>query len=180
MEEDEPDSALSSLPQWVLLEYRHMLSLAEEDSTVIFNHLSKSSCSVLDRALSEGANAQGKTSEGSSKKSMANYQSSSLTLEELMESHNIEKERICLLDPKSPTELSPSDGNGDDPPRDRTGELRAMGFPTRHLGPIQMTTDTALGVTKMIVRDGVPLNSIPYIDRPTIRFSNTESVEMPF
>ena len=42
---------------------------------------------------------------------------------------------------------------GDDPPRDRTGELRVLGFPTRHLGPIQMTTDTALGVTKLVVQD---------------------------
>ena len=42
---------------------------------------------------------------------------------------------------------------GDDPPRDRTAELRALGFPTRHLGPVQMTTDTALGVTKRVVVD---------------------------
>ena len=28
-----------------------------------------------------------------------------------------------------------------------------LGFPTRHLGPIQMTTDTALGVTKLVVDD---------------------------
>ncbi|KAG8810196.1 hypothetical protein FRC18_004211 [Serendipita sp. 400] len=32
----------------------------------------------------------------------------------------------------------------------------------------------------MVVKDDVPLNSIPYIDRPTIRFSSNESVEMPF
>ena len=42
---------------------------------------------------------------------------------------------------------------GDDPPRDRTGELRVLGFPGRHLGPVQMTTDTALGVTKIVVED---------------------------
>lgn len=42
---------------------------------------------------------------------------------------------------------------GDDPPRDRTAELRVMGFPARHLGPTQMTTDTALGVTKRVVHD---------------------------
>jgi ribosome biogenesis SPOUT family RNA methylase Rps3 len=42
---------------------------------------------------------------------------------------------------------------GDDPPRDRTSELRVLGFPTRHLGPVQMTTDTALGVTKLVVDD---------------------------
>lgn len=55
---------------------------------------------------------------------------------------------------------------GDDPPRDRTGELRVMGFPTRHLGPVQMTTDTALGVTKLVVKDKVPLDKISYIVRP--------------
>ena len=42
---------------------------------------------------------------------------------------------------------------GDDPPRDRTSELRVLGFPTRYLGPVQMTTDTALGVTKIVVTD---------------------------
>ena len=52
---------------------------------------------------------------------------------------------------------------GDDPPRDRTGELRILGFPTRHLGSIQMTTDTALGVTKLVVQDQIQLNDIPYI-----------------
>lgn len=40
---------------------------------------------------------------------------------------------------------------GDDPPRDRTSQLRQLGFPTRHLGPVQMTTDTALGVTKRVI-----------------------------
>ena len=52
---------------------------------------------------------------------------------------------------------------GDDPPRDRTSELRILGFPTRHLGPVQMTTDTALGVTKLVVHDHISLNGIPYI-----------------
>jgi Predicted SAM-dependent RNA methyltransferase len=89
---------------------------------------------------------------------------------------------------------------GDDPPRDRTSELRVLGFPTRHLGPVQMTTDTALGVTKLVVKDGIPLSQIPYVvcptilrsleltalnvkynqDFPTIRFNSKESVEMPF
>jgi hypothetical protein len=74
---------------------------------------------------------------------------------------------------------------GDDPPRDRTGELRALGFEGRRLGPVQMTTDTALGVTKAVVQDKgacaraigasfpalissrhlVPLAEIPYIVR---------------
>ena len=58
---------------------------------------------------------------------------------------------------------------GDNPPRDRTSELRVLGFPTRHLGPVQMTTDTALGVTKLVVDDGIVLDKIPYVVswRPT-------------
>jgi hypothetical protein len=64
-----------------------------------------------------------------------------------------------------------------------------------------MTTDTALGVTKICVQDQsepassspfrcslstsfflstVPLSKIPFVDNPTIRFDAVESVEMPF
>ena len=55
------------------------------------------------------------------------------------------------------------EGIGDDPPRDRTSELRVLGFPTRHLGSVQMTTDTAVGVTKLVVNDGIRLADINYI-----------------
>lgn len=63
---------------------------------------------------------------------------------------------------------------GDDPPRDRTGELRILGFPNRHLGPVQMTTDTALGVTKKVVVDKIPLDKIPYVVRLPRRQINLE------
>ena len=74
--------------------------------------------------------------------------------------------RVCLLDPKATKALCPDDGEtfdwflyggilGDDPPRDRTAELRKLGFEGRNLGQIQMTTDTAVGVTKTVVEDGV-------------------------
>ncbi|OBZ76323.1 Protein arginine N-methyltransferase SFM1 [Grifola frondosa] len=53
-------------------------------------------------------------------------------------------------------------------------------IPTRHLGPVQMTTDTAVGVTKLVIQDKIPLSKIPYIDNPTISFNEKESVEMPF
>jgi len=76
---------------------------------------------------------------------------------------------------------------GDDPPRDRTGHLRAMGFPGRHLGTVQMTTDSALGVTKRVVEDGLALNlpgtetegpngSLEWIDHPELKFGPGESV----
>jgi ribosome biogenesis SPOUT family RNA methylase Rps3 len=77
----------------------------------------------------------------------------------------ISQSRVCLLDPRATKVLSPEDADlfdvflyggilGDDPPRDRTGELRKLGFEGRHLGEKQMTTDTAVKVTKMVVEDG--------------------------
>ena len=36
---------------------------------------------------------------------------------------------------------------------DRTSELRKKGFEGRRLGPKQMTTDTAVRVTRMVVKD---------------------------
>jgi len=101
------------------------------------------------------------------------------------------KEAVCLLDPKAAQELSPSDAQqfsaflfggilGDDPPRDRTGELRAKGFPVRRLGPVQMTTDTAVRVTRTVILDQLPLDKIPFVDYPEIKVNKHESVRMPF
>ncbi|RDW61096.1 putative DUF431 protein [Coleophoma cylindrospora] len=102
-----------------------------------------------------------------------------------------DKARVCLLDPSATKELSPEDGEifdvflfggilGDDPPRDRTSELRKKGFQGRRLGPIQMTTDTAVRVTRMIVQSKIPLDQISYIDNPELVVNKNESTEMPF
>ena len=119
------------------------------------------------------------------------------------------KGEVCLLDPKAAKELSPEDAKtfsvflfggilgshslprfhdevtksmnaGDDPPRDRTSELRAKGFEGRRLGPVQMTTDTAVRVTRMVVQEDYELEKIPYVDHPEIKVDEHESTEMPF
>ncbi|KAG5733657.1 hypothetical protein E4T56_gene1591, partial [Termitomyces sp. T112] len=36
------------------------------------------------------------------------------------------------------------------------------------------------GVTKLVLKDKIPLDKISYVDFPTIRFNAKESVEMPF
>ena len=220
MEEDDPE-APATFPQWALLEYRHMLNLVGEapqeagTSTVHFTSLSKASIANLEKELS-------KTS--SSSKS-AEYKLHTESIATLMKEWNVPLEKICLLDPKAPLKLDVSDAAkysapssskqrdgpfdyflfggilGDDPPRDRTASLRTMGFPGRHLGKIQMTTDTALGVTKRVVEDGLHLHlpaseedqaaqeseesgrgngKLRFVDHPEIRFGGGESVEMPF
>ncbi|RHZ66209.1 SAM-dependent methyltransferase [Aspergillus thermomutatus] len=101
------------------------------------------------------------------------------------------KSRVCLLDPAAQVELSPEDGDifdvflfggilGDDPPRDRTSELRKKGYVGRRLGPKQMTTDTAVRVTRVVVQEKVPLEKIEYIDYPEIIVNKHERTEMPF
>ncbi|KIJ43872.1 hypothetical protein M422DRAFT_30707 [Sphaerobolus stellatus SS14] len=179
MEEDDEDTKV--IPEWVELEYRQMRILAGEGSTVHFTALSKSSSSSLASAFTASKPGE----------HLAPAKAHTEGILDLMKSEGVELGKVCLLDPKSDKELSPEDAEefswflfggilGDDPPRDRTSELRNLGFPTRHLGPVQMTTDTALGVTKKVIHDIVPLQEIPYIDYPTITFNPRESVEMPF
>ncbi|KAL0945931.1 hypothetical protein HGRIS_012212 [Hohenbuehelia grisea] len=184
MEEDEPSEAQKPIPPWVELEYAHMRILAGPHSSVRFTHLSQASSTTLTEAFRAPVDG--------SDFSLADASCTSQAILDCMKEAGISLDKVCLLDPKAPAELSPEDGDGrfewflfggilgDDPPRDRTGELRTLGFPTRHLGPIQMTTDTALGVTKIVVEDKVPLGKIPFIDHPTIVFNAKESVEMPF
>ncbi|OAA77224.1 DUF431 domain protein [Akanthomyces lecanii RCEF 1005] len=101
------------------------------------------------------------------------------------------RNRVCLLDPAAAKDLSPEDGDnfdvflfggilGDDPPRDRTSELRKKGFEGRRLGPKQMTTDTAVRVTRIVVQDRIALDKIDYVDFPELKFNKYESTEMPF
>ncbi|WVQ97720.1 hypothetical protein IAU59_004834 [Kwoniella sp. CBS 9459] len=192
MEED--DAATKALPDWVKLEYSHMLKLVGPSSTVHFTSLSSSSIPPLQSHLSSPAPQSRSEGDGSIQLSSTNKaHPTTLPILELLPtlSPPIEKSRVCLLDPRAEKVLSPEDAEvfdvflyggilGDDPPRDRTGELRKLGFEGRHLGEKQMTTDTAVGVTKIVVEDGVPLDKISYTDFPTITFNKYESIEMPF
>jgi ribosome biogenesis SPOUT family RNA methylase Rps3 len=63
---------------------------------------------------------------------------------------------------------------------DRTQVLRKLGFPTRNLGTVQMTTDTAVKTTKRIVEEGIPFDSLDFIDRPEISASANEKLILNF
>ncbi|KAI8904819.1 SAM-dependent RNA methyltransferase, partial [Gorgonomyces haynaldii] len=101
------------------------------------------------------------------------------------------QKKVLLLDPSSEIELQPSDVNdyeyllfggilGDVPSRDMTSVLRKMGFTTRHLGPKQMSTDTAVIVAQQVLEKGIPLNELKYIDDPEIKIGKRETVTLPF
>lgn len=153
MEED--DESTRALPDWVKLEYSHMLTLTAPHSSVHFTSLSSSSIPPLEEYL---ASKQASSSTGGK---AGAHSEPILTF---LEQNGIPASRVCLLDPRAEKVLAPEDGEtfdvflyggilGDDPPRDRTGELRKLGFEGRHLLEKQMTTDTAVGVTKIVVED---------------------------
>ncbi|WFC97442.1 hypothetical protein MYAM1_000155 [Malassezia yamatoensis] len=212
MEEEEPD-APAKFPPWALLE--HMLYHVGAGSTVHFTSLSEASLDALNQAFAEPLpNLQNQP---------AKYELHAKSITTLAKERNWPMERICLLDPKAPLPLSVSDAGlhkssaqathteeapfthflfggilGDDPPRDRTASLRQLQFPGRHLGSIQMSTDTALGVTKRVAEDGLRLGlaelenkqgadtkqdgtgKLHFLDSPTIHFGKGESVELPY
>lgn len=105
---------------------------------------------------------------------------------------NIEKSKICLLDPAAEVELVPEDNKefdyfvfggilGSHPRIDRTGILRKKyGLAGRRLGSLQMTTDTAIRTTQKIVKDQVKFENIEFLDYPEIRYNKYEATEMPF
>ncbi|KAJ6261342.1 hypothetical protein Dda_4012 [Drechslerella dactyloides] len=121
------------------------------------------------------------------------------TMDEVIQLPGLKSEEVCLLDPRADKDMAPEDGDvfrwfvfggilevkrgqnvGDDPPRDRTAELRKYGFTGRRLGPVQMTTDTAVRVTRLVVEQKIPLNEIPFVDFPELKISKNETTEMPF
>ena len=102
--------------------------------------------------------------------------------------------RACLLDPRATIDLQPEDATkfdyfvfggilGDHPPRDRTKELKTA-YPnlliSRRLGDKQMTTDTAIRTTQLIIKDRIAFEDIKFIDYPEFRFNKNEATEMPF
>jgi len=102
MEEDNPDAS-NTLPRWVFLEYAQMLNLAGLSSTVIFTHLSKSSCEALNDALhANGAGEQ-----------RAKFEVHTKGVMELMGEREVNLKDVCLLDPKADGDLVPQDGEGE-------------------------------------------------------------------
>jgi ribosome biogenesis SPOUT family RNA methylase Rps3 len=143
-----------------------MLKVASPGSTVGFTSLSASTHATISTQLDTVVSKP--ISPSSSSKPPAKFFVSQESILTYLASASppIPISKVCLLDPKAPKALCPEDGQpgkfefflfggilGDDPPRDRTGELRKMGFEGRHLRDVQMTTDTALHVTKLVIED---------------------------
>ncbi len=154
------------LYEWCLLEYRHMSSIVGKENiwfTNVKDEMDRKKLSVLGTAKKESATSLG-------------------------------LRNVCVLDLPGEGVLLPSDKNefdyvvfggilGDNPPKGRTKPLRdaliAQGAAMRNLGEVQMSTDTAVLVTKMIL-DGTPFEKIDFIDNLVIETAPNEEVELPY
>lgn len=92
----------------------------------------------------------------------------------------LKQDKVCLLDLRGPKVLEPVEKKdfdafvfggilGDHPPKDRTFELRPLFTQSRNLEEVQMSTDTAILVTELIINGQMELRSIPFIDNPEIQ-----------
>lgn len=101
-------------------------------------------------------------------------------------------DKVCLLDPDAKKSISPNDSTifkyfifggilGSHPRANRTKILKdKYKFASRNLGSFQLTTDTAVILTKKVIEDKLNLDEIDYFDNPEIRYNKYESIEMPF
>jgi len=91
----------------------------------------------------------------------------------------LHQEKVCLLDLRGKKILEPSERKeydafvfggilGDHPPKDRTFALRPLFTQSRNLQEVQMSTDTALLVTELIINAQINFNDIPFIENPEI------------
>lgn len=92
----------------------------------------------------------------------------------------IAQDRVCLLDLRGKKVLEPAERPdfdayvfggilGDHPPKDRTFALRPLFTHARNLEEVQMSTDTAILVTELIVNGQMDIGDIPFITHPEIQ-----------
>jgi len=90
------------------------------------------------------------------------------------------QDRVCLLDLRGKKVLEPAERKdydayvfggilGDHPPKDRTFALRPLFTHSRNLEEVQMSTDTAILVTELIVNGQMDMKDIPFITNPEIQ-----------
>jgi ribosome biogenesis SPOUT family RNA methylase Rps3 len=98
----------------------------------------------------------------------------------------------CVLDPDAKEVLTPDIAKkykyfifggilGDYPPKKRTKEelTGKLPYPAYNLGKDQMSTDTAVIVTKQIY-DGIPLTELKFVEEMEVEIEEGLSISLPF
>lgn len=146
---------------WCVLEYKHMSSIVGKEN-LIFTNVPKKEAHKLEKF-------------------------GEVKQESIL---NSKFSRCCLLEMVTDKELKAEDKNkfdyfifggilGDNPPQGRTKVLHKLKCEMRNLGHEQMSTDTAVLVTKMIL-DGKKLKDIEFKDTIELETKDGEEVILPY
>ena len=93
---------------------------------------------------------------------------------------------VCMLDMRGEKELSSEEhwnyiifGGvlGDHPPRDRPAPIRKYFKNIRHLGSLQLATDTAVLMSRLILSNKCILKDIPVVQEPTVKGLNKNGLK---
>ncbi len=176
------------ISEWCLIEYENISNIVGKENLIITKLLKKDS------------QKNAKHFWGTEKQ----YFSRVNKLKHLAELHEesvleLPLKNTCLLEPQTNKILASNDNFdyfifggilGDHPERGRTEKYLTSKLPgklinpeTRNLGNMQMSTDTAVLVTKIIARDKIDFNKIKFIDKPEIELKQgkiSESIILPY
>ncbi len=147
--------------EWCLLEYKHISEIVGKEN-LIFTNVPEDEAKKLEKL--------GKVNTESILKLNLN--------------------KCCLLDMNAEKEIITKDKErfdyfvfggilGDNPPRGRTKVLNKLNCEVRNLGKEQMSTDTAVLVTHMIL-NGKKLQDIEFKDEIELEIKEGESVILPY
>jgi len=145
--------------EWCILEYKHMSEVVGKEN-LIFTNVPENEVDKL--------------------KDLGEVKTESVL--------NLNLNNTCILDMNAEKELSSSDkfnyfvfGGilGDNPPQGRTKVLDKLNTEKRSLGKEQMSTDTAVMVTHMVL-NGKKLKNIEFQDTIEFETNKGESVVLPY
>ena len=156
------------LYEWCLIEYMHISEIVGKQNLIFTNIKNKSDEKIL--------------------KKLGSVKKESVT--------KLNLKKACLLDPKASKTLKPKDSKifnyftfggilGDYPEQGRTEEYltsKLKNVETRNLKEIQMSTDTAVLVTNIILK-GTSIKKIKFVDKPTIVLKKgkfQEEINLPY
>jgi ribosome biogenesis SPOUT family RNA methylase Rps3 len=175
------DHIEEQLYEWSLLEYMHMMqfvNLTSDQDSFILANLAKPEVAKSHELTRLGA--------------QISFDSALLHLAKTG------AKRIIILDQMAECELAADDkcdaiivggilgtDELEGPVVDRTSQVRqtvpdGIELVLRHLGPVQMTADTALITSWLILRQGARFQDLCFVDRPSVRIARNEFTEMPF
>jgi ribosome biogenesis SPOUT family RNA methylase Rps3 len=172
---------------WCIIEYRHISEIVGKNDLIFTNvkrghEKIKEFGKIYNESIHELIDYEKDNKDNKNNKNNASNNKN--------EQLKIKSNEICLLDPSAEKTLETNDNKnfkyllfggilGDFPRRRRTRKLSPITTNKRNLGNKQMSTDTAVLVSKMIMK-GEKFENIKFQDKISLEIDECSSVDLPF